>query len=170
MGAIMYTMTCTRSDVAYALGVTSRYQENPSKEHWKVVKTILKYLRWTKAQFLTYGDSELKLEGYTDTSFSSDNDDSKSISGYVFTSNRGAVSWKSFKEVIVADSMTELEYIATSEAAKEAVWMKKFLTKLGVVPLIEGAVPLLCDNTGAIDQAKEPISHQKSNTFCEGIT
>ncbi|XP_070004555.1 secreted RxLR effector protein 161-like [Nicotiana sylvestris] len=136
-------MTCTHPDVAYALEVTSRYQANPGEEHWKVVKTILKYLRRTKDQFLIYEDSELKLEGYTDASFSSDRDDSKSISGYVFTLNSGAVSWKSSKQATVADSITEAEYIAASEAAKEAVWMKKFLAELGVVPLIEGAVPLL---------------------------
>ncbi|XP_070002944.1 secreted RxLR effector protein 161-like [Nicotiana sylvestris] len=41
--------------MAYALGVTSRYLANPCEEHWKVVKTILKYLRRTKDQFLIYG-------------------------------------------------------------------------------------------------------------------
>ncbi|XP_070019551.1 uncharacterized protein [Nicotiana sylvestris] len=128
----------------------------------KVVKTILKYLRRTKDQFLIYGDFELKHEGYTDASFSSDRDDRKSTSGYIFTLNGGAVSWKSSKQATVTDSVTEVEYIAASEAAKEAVWMKKFLTELGVVPSIEGAVPLLCDNTGAIAQVKEPRSHQKS--------
>ncbi|KAI4313268.1 hypothetical protein L6164_026260 [Bauhinia variegata] len=61
-----------------------------------------------------------------------------------------------------ADSITEAEYIAACDAAKEAVWMKKFLTELGVVPSIKEAVPLLCDNTRAIAQAKEPRSHQKS--------
>ncbi|XP_070032085.1 secreted RxLR effector protein 161-like [Nicotiana tomentosiformis] len=99
-------MTCTRPDVDYALGVTSRYQANPDEEHWKVVKTILKYLRRTKDQFLIYGDSELKLEEYTDASFYSDRDDSKSISGYVFTLNGGAVSWKSSKQAAVADLVT----------------------------------------------------------------
>ncbi|XP_070005759.1 secreted RxLR effector protein 161-like [Nicotiana sylvestris] len=137
VGAIMYTMTCTRPDVAYALGVTSRYQANPGEEHWKVVNTIHKYLRRTKNQFLIYGDSELKLEGYTDASFSSDRYDNKSISGYVFTLYGGAVSWKSSKQATKADSVTEAEYIAASKAAKEAVWMKKFLTELGVVPSIE---------------------------------
>ncbi|XP_070007341.1 secreted RxLR effector protein 161-like [Nicotiana sylvestris] len=126
VGTIMYTMTCTCPDVAYALGVTKRYQANPSEEHWKVVKTILKYLRRTKHQFLIYPDSELKLEGYTDASFSSDRDDSKSISGYVFTLNGGAVSWKSSKQARVADSVIEAEYIAASEATKEVVWMKRF--------------------------------------------
>ncbi|XP_070029798.1 secreted RxLR effector protein 161-like [Nicotiana sylvestris] len=156
VGAILYTMTCTRPDVAYALGVTSRYQANPGEEHWKVVKTIIKYLTRTEDQFLIYGDSELKLEGYTDASFFSDRDDSKSIFGYVFTFNGGTVSWKSSKQAIVADLVTEAEYITASETTKEVVWMKKFLTELGVVPSIEGAVLLLCDNTGSIAQAKEP--------------
>ncbi|XP_057975475.1 secreted RxLR effector protein 161-like [Malania oleifera] len=158
----MYTVTCTRPDVAYAVRVTSRYQSNLSEEHWKVVKSILKYLRRTKDQFLIYGDIELKLEGYTHASFSSDQDDSKSITSYVYTLNGGAMSWKCSKQATVADSVTEAKYIATSEAAKEAVWMKKFITKLGVVPSLEGPVPLLCDNTGAIAQAKEPRSHKKS--------
>jgi len=124
-----------------------------------LVKTILKYLRRTKDQFLIYGDSELKLKGYTDASFALNKDDSKSISGYVFTLNGGAVSWKSSKQATVADSTTEAEYITASEAAKEAVWMKKFIFELGVVPSKEELVPFLCDNNGAIAQSKEPRSH-----------
>ncbi|MGH2152822.1 Ty1/Copia family ribonuclease HI, partial [Enterococcus faecalis] len=87
-----------------------------------------------------------------------DQDDSKSVSGYVFTLNSGAVSWKSSKQQTVADLVTEAEYIAASEAAKEAVWMKKFITELGVVPSIRGVVPLFCDNNGAVAQAKELMS------------
>nr|KYP76581.1 Retrovirus-related Pol polyprotein from transposon TNT 1-94 [Cajanus cajan] len=162
VGAIMYIMTCTRPDVAFAPGVVSRYQANPGEENWKVVKTILKYLRRTQDQFLIYGGTELMLKGYTDASFASDKDDSKSISGYVFTLYGGAVSWKSSKQATVADSTTEAEYIAASDAAKEAVWMKKFITELGVVPSIEEPISLLCNNNGAIAQAKEPRSHQKS--------
>ncbi|CAL0306193.1 unnamed protein product [Lupinus luteus] len=162
VGAIMYTMTCTHPNIAYALGVISQYQANPGEEHWKMVKTILKYLRKTKDQFLIYGDFELKLKGYIDASFTSDKNDSKYVSGYVFTFNGGAVSWKSFKQATVAYSITEVEYIAASEAAKETVWMKKFISKLGVVPSIEEPIPLLCENNGAIAQAKESRSHQKS--------
>ena len=62
----------------------------------------------------------------------------------------------------MADSTTESEYIAASDAAKEAVWIKKFITELGVVPSILDPVDLFCDNNGAIAQAKEPRSHQKS--------
>ena len=65
------------------------------------MKNILKYLRRTKDIFLIYrGGIELKLEGYTDFSSQSDPDDSKSISGYVFTLNGRTVSWKNFKSKI----------------------------------------------------------------------
>ena len=72
------------------------------------------------------------------------------------------MSWKSSKQSITADSTTEAEYIAASDAAKEAVWIQKFISELVVVPFIESAVPLICDNNGAIALAKEPRSHQKS--------
>jgi hypothetical protein len=72
------------------------------------------------------------------------------------------VSWKSSKQETTTDSTTEIEYIAASEATKEDVWIKKFVTELGVVPSASGPLELYCDNNGAIAQAKEPRSHQKS--------
>ena len=66
--SIMYTVTYTRSDVAYSL-VVSRYQSDPDEKHWKIVKAILKYLRNAKDQWLIYGDTDLKLMGYTNFNF-----------------------------------------------------------------------------------------------------
>ena len=80
----------------------------------------------------------------------------------MFCLNGGAVSWRSSKQDTVADSTIEAEYIAASEAAKEAVWIKKFIARLGVIPSISNPVNLYCDNNGAIAQAKEPRSHQRS--------
>ena len=164
IGSIMYAMVCTRPDVSYALSITSRYQSDPGESHWTAVKNILKYLRRTKDAFLIYGglESELVVNGYTDASFQSDIDDYRSQSGFVFCLNGGAISWKSSKQETVADSTTEAEYIAASDAAKEAVWIKKFITGLDVVPSISNPVDLYCDNNGAIAQAKEPRQHQKS--------
>ena len=163
IGSIMYAMICTRPDISYALSATSRYQSNPGIPHWAAVKNILKYLRNTKEKFLVYGgDTELVVSGYTDASFQTDIDDSRSQSGYVFMLNGGAVSWKSSKQETVAFSTTEAEYIAACEAAKEGVWIKKFLMELEVVPSASDPITLYCDNNGAIAQAKEPRSHQKS--------
>ena len=58
--------------------------------------------------------------------FNQNIDDRKSILGFVFICNGGAVSWKSSKQSVTADSTTEAEYIAASDAAKEAVWIRKF--------------------------------------------
>ena len=61
----------------------------------------------------------------------------------------------------VADPTMEAEYIAACEAAKEAVWIRNFITGLGVVPSIAGPIDIYCDNSGAIAQAKEPRSHSR---------
>ena len=72
--------------------------------------------------FLVYGgEEELIIMGYIDASFQIDQDDSKSQSGYVFIIIGGVISWKSSKQETVADSTTEAEYTAASEAAKEGV-------------------------------------------------
>ena len=129
IGSIMYAMLCTRPDVSYALSMTSRFQSHLGECHWIAVKNILKYLRITKDIFLIYGgqEGELFISGYTDAGFQSDLDDFRSQSGFVFCLNGGAVSWRSSKQDTVANSTIEVEYIAASDAAKEAVWIKKIL-------------------------------------------
>jgi hypothetical protein len=130
IGSIMYAMLCTRPDVSFALSVTSRYQSDFGEDHWIVVKGMLKYLRRTKDMFLIFGgEDELVVKGYNDASFQTDKDDSASQSGFVFCLNGGAVSWKSTKQDTVADLTIEAEYIAASEA----VWIRKFVSELGVV-------------------------------------
>ena len=62
----------------------------------------------------------------------------------------------------MTDSVCEAEYIAASDAAKEAVWLRKFLGELGVVPALESPIPVYCDSTKAIAQAKEPKSHHRT--------
>ncbi|KAK1608614.1 hypothetical protein QYE76_032287 [Lolium multiflorum] len=162
VGSIMYAMLCTRPDIAHAVSLTSRYQSDPGMEHWTTVKNILKYLKRTKDMFLCYGgDQELVVTSYTDASWNTDPDDSKSQSGYVFILNGAAVSWCSSKQCTVAKSSTESEYIAASEASSEAVWMKRFIVELGVVPSALDPLVIYCDNMGAIANAQEPRSHKK---------
>jgi hypothetical protein len=93
IGSIMYAMICTRPDVSYALSVMSRYQSNYGEAHWTIVKNILKYLRRTKQAFLVFEDEEeLVVKGYSDASFQTNVEDSKSQSGFVFCLNGGEVS------------------------------------------------------------------------------
>ena len=38
VGSLMYAMICTRPNIAYVVGVVSRYMSNSGKKHWEVVK------------------------------------------------------------------------------------------------------------------------------------
>ncbi|GKA84377.1 hypothetical protein Tco_0805972 [Tanacetum coccineum] len=70
--------------------------------------------------------AELRVDCYCDAGFETDRDDTKSQTRYVFILNGGAVDWKSSKQSTTAMSTIEAEYIATSEATMEAVWIRKF--------------------------------------------
>ncbi|GJY80041.1 retrotransposon protein, putative, ty1-copia subclass [Tanacetum coccineum] len=87
---------------------------------------------------------------YTDAGYLTDVDDLKSHTGYVFVLNGGDVDWKSTKQSILATSSAEAEYIDASDASKEAVWIRKFISGLGVVPTNKVPMQMYCDNTGAI--------------------
>nr|GEW10683.1 retrotransposon protein, putative, Ty1-copia subclass [Tanacetum cinerariifolium] len=158
VGSILYAVRCTRPDVAFAQNVTSRFQQNLGDLHWTTVKNILKYLRNTNDMFLVYGGDlkqELRVSCYTDAGYLTDADDLKSQTGYVFILNGGAVDWKNAKQSIFATSSAEAEYIAAFDAFKEAVWVRKFISGLGVVPTIEESISMYCDNTGVIAIANE---------------
>ncbi|GJY78386.1 retrotransposon protein, putative, ty1-copia subclass [Tanacetum coccineum] len=158
VGSIMYVVRCTRPDVAFAQNITSRFQQNPGELHWTTVKNILKYLRNTKDIFLVYGGDmkrELKVSCYTDAGYLTDVDDLKSQTRYVFVLNGGVVDWKSTKQSIFATSSTDVEYIAAFDASKEAVWIRKFISGLNVVPTIKEPITMYCDNTGAIAIAND---------------
>ncbi|GJR13108.1 zinc finger, CCHC-type containing protein [Tanacetum coccineum] len=65
------------------------------------------------------------------------------------------IGWKSTKQSIFATSSTDAEYIAAFDASKEAVWIRKFISGLGIVPTIEEPISMYCDNTRAIAIAKD---------------
>ncbi|GJZ45920.1 retrotransposon protein, putative, ty1-copia subclass [Tanacetum coccineum] len=131
---------------------------NPGDLHCTTVKNILKYLRNTKDMFLVYGSDlkrELRVSCYIDAGYLTDADDLKSQTGYVFVLNGGAIDWKNAKQSIFATSSAEAEYIAAYDASKEAVWVRKFISGLGVVPTIKEPINMYCDNTRAIAIANE---------------
>ncbi|KAJ9544714.1 hypothetical protein OSB04_024421 [Centaurea solstitialis] len=94
----------------------------------------------------------------------------RSQSGNVFTLNGGAILWKSSNQDTIADSTTEAEYIAASDATKEAVWLRNFITDLRVVASISRPVDIYYDNSGAVAQAKEPENITSRGMYLESFT
>nr|GEY08017.1 hypothetical protein [Tanacetum cinerariifolium] len=67
----------------------------------------------------------------------------------------GSIIYASAKQSIFTTSSVEVEYIVAFDASKEAVWVSKFISGLGVVPTIEEPISMYCHNTGAIAIANE---------------
>ncbi|GJZ49540.1 hypothetical protein Tco_0603730 [Tanacetum coccineum] len=118
--------------------------------------------------FLVYGGdstTELSITCYTNAGWETNRDDLRSQTGHVFVMNGGAVDWKSSKQSTTAMSSTEDEYIATSKAAMEAIWIHKFIYGLGVVPNNDRPMDMYYDNTGAITIVDEPRVQKGAKHF-----
>ena len=110
---------------------------------------------------LVYHSEDLIPIGYTYSDFQLDLDFRKSTSSCVFTVGGGAISWRSVKQSCIANSTMEAKYVAVYKATKEAVWLNKFLSDLGVVRMEQVPITLFCDNSGAVAQSKDPRNHKK---------
>ncbi|RVX22336.1 Retrovirus-related Pol polyprotein from transposon TNT 1-94 [Vitis vinifera] len=141
IGSLMYLMSCTRPDIAYAVSKLSRYTSNPGAKHWQGIIRVLKYLRFTRDYGLHYTRYPAVLEGYSDANWISNVKDSKSHSGYVFTLGGAAVSWKSSKQMVIARSTMESEFIALDKCGEEAEWLRHFLED---IPRWSKPVPPIC--------------------------
>ncbi|KAL4271938.1 hypothetical protein GQ457_13G028490 [Hibiscus cannabinus] len=159
VGSLMFAMICTRPDIAQAVGVVSRYMANPCREHWNAVKRILRYIKGSLNVALCYGGSDFLISGYVDSDYAGDLDKSKSTTGYVFTIAGGAVSWASKLQSVVATSTTEAEYVAATQASKEAMWLKMLLEELGHK---QEYVSLFCDSQSALHLARNPAFHSRT--------
>ena len=81
---------------------------------------------------ICYGKRDASVEGYTDADYAGDLDKRRSTSGYIFMFAGGDVSWRSRLQSCTSMSITEAEYIATSEACKEAIWLARLVGDLGI--------------------------------------
>eukprot|EP00253_Pinus_taeda_P007026 PITA_07026 len=111
-GSLMYVMVYTRTDIAHAMGVLSRFMSKPGKEHWTTVKRVFRYLRGTSDYGLCYQgkvglEKVLDICGFVDADWARDLDQRRSTSRHVFNLFGGAVSWMSKKQSVVALSTTE---------------------------------------------------------------
>ncbi|GJV27234.1 zinc finger, CCHC-type containing protein [Tanacetum coccineum] len=133
IGCLMYAMTCTRPDIAFAVGKQSRYTSNPDTQHWQVIQRVLKYLKKIMDYRLVYSGYPSVLEGCTDASWISNTKDNSSTSGWVFLLGGGAISWASKKQTCITGSIMESKFVALAATGKEAEWLKNLLLEISTV-------------------------------------
>jgi hypothetical protein len=163
IGSLRYLCN-TRPDLAYSVGIVSRFMEKPKTSHLIAVKRILRYVKGTIECGILFPASdrgrEVKLVGYTDSNWCGDIEDRKSTAGYVFYYGGAPISWCSKKEPVVALSSCEAEYIAASLSTCQAIWLKNLIEEISQAKI--ESVKLMIDNVSAINLAKNPIAHGRS--------
>ncbi|KAH9659018.1 hypothetical protein KPL70_023705 [Citrus sinensis] len=131
VGSLMFAMICTRPDIAQAVGAVSRYMAN----------------------------REFTVRGCVDSDFAGDLDKRKSTTGYVFTLAGAAVSWVSKLQTVVALSTTEAEYMAATQACKEAIWIQRLLEELEHK---QQKIPVFCDSQSTLHIARNPTFYSRT--------
>ena len=170
-GSVQWLACQTRPDIIQTVSKLSQHNVKPTEECWKAVVHLLRYLKGTKGRGIRYANGNLVPFGYSDSSWADDLFDRKSTAGYLFILNGGPISWASRKQPTVSTSTCEAEYIAQTEAACEAVWIRGLLGELGVLETLEEdgylktiSPPrrIFADNQGAIKLTSNPEYHQKT--------
>ncbi|MCO5593233.1 hypothetical protein L7F22_047240 [Adiantum nelumboides] len=101
---------------------------------------------------------ELSVKGYVDSDYAGCVDNRKSTTGWIYTFAGFAISWRSILQDCTSIFTTEAEYVALSEACKEAIWLARLVKDLG----LEQCLPVLhCDSQSAIALAKNPMFHSR---------
>ncbi|CAH2016809.1 unnamed protein product [Acanthoscelides obtectus] len=160
IGALTYLSLGTRPDISFAVSYLGQFNNCYTKEHWTAAKRVLRYLKGTIDHSIVYQREDMNLRGFVDAEWANCPDDRHSYTGFSFILSGGPVSWESKKQATVALSTTEAEYMGTTEAAKEAIYLGKFMTELGFERLAN--VTLYSDNMSAIKLAENPRYHSRS--------
>ena len=155
VGALLYCVTQTRPDIAFAVGYLSRAMGKPTERLYEDALKVLFYLYQHKEVGLRYSPSDAPLSGMSDADWAVKH----STSGMVFMYQSAAISWGSKKQPTVALSSAEAEIVAASESAKEALALRAFLADVHL--LDPEPLRLSMDNQAAIAVAYNPEHHSK---------
>lgn len=161
IGGLRY-LVHTRPDLAYSVGVVSRFMEKPTSMHLNAAKRILRYVKGTMDFGLIYtkNDENNVVIGYSDSDLAGNVEDRKSTGGMVFYLNKNLITWNSQKQRCVALSSCEAEFMAATAASCQAIWLRKLLSQITGIYI--QPMTLFIDNKSAIDLAKNPVFHGRS--------
>ena len=156
VGSLMYATTSTRCDIAYPVHQLCKCLAKPTPELMEEADRIIAYLARHRSVGITFDPGQTDLHAFSDASWEVQN----STSGWVVMWGNAALSWGSRKQKCVALSSCEAELIALSEATKDVVYTRKFVTGLDK-SAVSGPTDLRTDNTAARHVSYNPELHDR---------
>jgi reverse transcriptase-like protein len=156
VGKLIY-LSHTRPDIAYAVGVMSRFMHQPQIQHMEAALRILRYLKRTPGKGIMFGrHGHLNIHAFTDADWAGDRDSRKSTSGYFTLVGGNLVTWKSKKQKVVALS----EFRGIAKGITELLWIRKLPEEVGF-PQRQSS-ELNCDNKVVISISENPVQHDRT--------
>lgn len=128
IGSLMWVAGSTQPDVAFATMYLARSSAAPTISHWEMGLRIVAYLAGTRDMGVELGGQAGGLEGWVDADFGGCLETRRSTTGYLFKLCGSPIAWCSKRQGATASSTTEAEYVAMSEAGREAVWLRQLLS------------------------------------------
>jgi transposase InsO family protein len=162
VGSLLYAAITTRPDISFAVQTLSQFNTNPGPEHLTAAKRVFRYLKGTIDLGIEYhaNHPSTTFDLFSDADWGSDVATRRSITGYLSTFAGGAVTWNSKKQVTVALSSMEAEYMALASATREALWLRTLFSELGLDTTLPTHISV--DNQGTILFAENSGFHARS--------
>ena len=131
IGALIHLSVCKRPDISFAVCALARHIQEPTIRHQSLLKRILRYISGTVHHGLHYGRQTLSenclLTAYVDADWGGCTETRHSTTGFIIIVNGGPLSWKSQKQMVIALSSAESEYVAMSTCRKHITWLRRIL-------------------------------------------
>lgn len=161
----------SRPDIQFAVNLIGRFSNSPGRSHWNAVKRIFRYLNGTIDARITYlRDAKAVLHGFCDADWAVAEEDDRSVMGYAFLAQGGAISWDTQKLPTVASSKTEAMHMAMAMATQEATWLRNLSRE--IFPTEEMKIQIYGDNKSALMLSAGPTtfrSHYMRKCVRNGI-
>jgi hypothetical protein len=160
-GSLIFLELGTQPDIPFAVTKLSQMSSNPSEEHVRGIKHVLRYLIGTRKYRLVY-DSKLgyRILAFADSNWDSDPFTRRSQSGYILKLANGLINWTSCAQKTVAQSSTEAEYMSLSDCSHQITWVCNLMTEISY-PMIT-ATPIYGNKQGSIFIASNPITERRT--------
>jgi hypothetical protein len=159
IGFLLY-LCASQPDIMLSVCMCERFETNPKEVHHRAVKRIMRYLVYTPKFGIWYPKgSTFDLIGYSNADYAGCKIDRKSTSETCQFLVRSLVSWALKKQISVALSTAEAEYIVAGHCCAQLLGMRQTIRDYGYKL---SKVPLLCVNGSAIRMADNPVEHSRT--------